>query len=162
MGLQVNLRRLENGAVRLHGQVPVSELDLDGIDEVVRARQPLTYDLEVQKIESGVLAQGRLELTLDCECVRCLKPFQQRLELRNWACHLALEGEDKVEITGDCVDLTPHVREDMLLEFPQHPLCKPECGGLPQSKARKKKSTGGAGQTKEIVSAWAELNKLKL
>jgi uncharacterized protein len=162
MSLQVNLRRLESGAVRLRGRLPVTELDLDGIDEVICARQPLAYDLEVQKLENAILAQGRLELTLDCECVRCLKPFQQRLELRDWACHLALEGEDQVEVTNDCVDLTPHVREDMLLEFPQHPLCKPDCGGLPQAKVRKKKNTGGAGQTKEIVSAWAELNKLKL
>ena len=162
MSLQVNLRRLENGAVRLHGQLPASELDLDGIDEMIRARQPLAYDLEVQKLENGILAQGRLELTLDCECVRCLKSFEHRLELRDWACHLVLEGEDRVEVANDCVDLTPQVREDMLLEFPQHPLCKPDCGGLPQSKVRKKKNTGGAGQTKEIVSAWSELNKLKL
>jgi uncharacterized metal-binding protein YceD (DUF177 family) len=58
------------------------------------------------------------------------------------------------------VDLTPYVREDMLLEFPQYPLCKPDCRGL------EKPGTGGAkdpgGKDELIPSAWAELDKLKL
>jgi uncharacterized metal-binding protein YceD (DUF177 family) len=45
----------------------------------------------------------------------------------------------------------------MLLEFPQHPLCKPDCGGLKKSQARK---TGG--KDKSESAAWAELDKLKL
>jgi uncharacterized protein len=88
--------------------------------------------LEVQKLEDGLLVQGRLHLNLDCECVRCLKPFQYRLELDGWACHLPLQGEDCVAAVNDCVDLTPYVREDILLEFPRHPLCDPECRGLPK------------------------------
>ncbi len=38
-----------------------------------------------------------------------------------------------VPIKNDCVDLTPWVREDILLGFPQHPLCRPDCGGLKES-----------------------------
>jgi uncharacterized metal-binding protein YceD (DUF177 family) len=45
----------------------------------------------------------------------------------------------------------------MLLEFPQHPLWKPDCGGLKKSQARK---TGG--KDKSESAAWAELDKLKL
>jgi uncharacterized metal-binding protein YceD (DUF177 family) len=45
----------------------------------------------------------------------------------------------------------------MLLEFPQHPLCKPDCGGLKKNQARK---TGG--RDKSESTAWAELDKLKL
>ncbi len=160
MALLVNLRHLEKDSVRLQGPLPVSELDIDDLDELIHVRQPLEYDLEVQKLDKSILVQGRLELTLDCECARCLKPVAYRLELELWACHLPLEGEEQVPVANDCVDLTPYVREDILLEFPQHPLCKPECGGLPRSAPGRKKSTGGSGQTKE-ASAWAELNKLK-
>jgi len=39
---------------------------------------------------------------------------------------LPLEGEEKTPVDNDCVDLTPFAREDMLLEFPQHPVCEPE------------------------------------
>jgi uncharacterized protein len=78
--------------------------------------------------------------------------------LEGYALHLPLEGEDKVSVENDCVDLTPFVREDMLLEFPQHPLCKPECAGLKP----KKKAQPNAVADKDAPSPWGELDKLKL
>jgi uncharacterized metal-binding protein YceD (DUF177 family) len=60
------------------------------------------------------------------------------------------------------VDLTPYVREDILLEFPRHPLCNPECRGLPNKSIGKPRNTSGTGKTGADSSAWAELNKLKL
>lgn len=161
MALLVNLRHLDKDSVRLEGQLQPDELDVEQSDELIHVNQPLNYDLEVQQLDKSLLAQGRLALTLDCECARCLKPFEQRLELAHWACHVPLEGEESASVTNDCVDLTPYLREDILLEFPQHPLCKPKCGGLPRSAPGRKKGTGGVAQTKENSSAWAELNKLK-
>jgi uncharacterized protein len=159
MALLINLRHLEKDDVELEGELPASQLDLEGVDELVHVREPVHYELEAQKMESGILVQGKLSVTLDCECARCLKPFKHELEFEGWACHLPLEGDEKVEITNDSVDLTPYIREDILLGFPQHPLCEVECGGL-QKKAAKSKKNAGTGQTKE-TSAWAELNKLK-
>jgi uncharacterized protein len=161
MALLVNLRHLEKDSVSLEGELQPDELEVEDLDELIHVNQPLNYDLDVQKLYQSLLVQGRLVLTLDCECARCLKHFEQRLELAHWACHVPLEGEEKASVTNDCVDLTPYVREDILLEFPQHPLCKPECGGLPRSAPGRKKGTGGTGQTKENSPAWAELNKLK-
>ena len=126
MPLLVNLRHLEGHNVRLDGELPVQELDLDTRDEMIRAVEPLRYDFEVQKLEHSLLAQGRLQLTLDCQCVRCLKPVKQTIKLDNWALHLPLQGEESAPVVNDCVDLTPYVREDILLEFPQHPLCDAE------------------------------------
>jgi uncharacterized protein len=94
--------------------------------------------------------------------VRCLKPFQYDLKLDKWACHLPLQGEESAVVINDCVDLTPYIREDILLEFPQHPLCDPECRGLPTLSVGKAKSTGSTGSAEMGSSAWAELNKLKL
>jgi uncharacterized protein len=159
MSLKVNLRHLEDDEVCLKGELPVAELDLGVNDEMIRLGKPLRYDLTVEQLHDSLLVQGSLKLVLDCECVRCLKPFDYKLELAGWALHLPLEGEDKVSVVNDCVDLTPFVREDMLLEFPQHPLCKPECGGL-KKKARKSVEKSDESESKPDV--WAELNKLKL
>ena len=162
MDLRINLRHLDNESLHLQGEIPAAELDIDGIDELIQARQPLLFDLEVQKLDDAILATGRLELALNCECSRCLKPFEYRLLWTDWAGHYPLTGEEAVPILNDCVDLTPQIREDILLGFPQHPLCQAECGGLPQAGAgKRKKITGGTGQTKANESAWAELNKLK-
>jgi len=161
MGVVINLRKLEKDDLHLTGEVPVSELDIAGVDELIQVERPLEYDLEAQKLEEGILVTGDLGLDLKCECARCLKEFVYRLELRDWACHLALEGEEKVAVSNDCVDLTPYMREDILLGLPQHPLCEPECGGLPKKAIGKTKKANSAGRAGETGSAWAELNKLK-
>ena len=161
MPLVVNLRHLEAHNVELEGELPVKELDLDTRDEVIQVTQPLKYDLEVQKLDNSLLAQGSLDLVLDCQCVRCLKPFKYPLKLEDWAAHLPLEGEDRVPVANDLVDLTPAVREDILLAFPQHPLCDPECRGLPKTSIGSKK-TKKSSQAEPESPAWAELNKLKL
>ena len=128
--------------IRLEGELAAAELDFGLRDEMIRAEQPLRYDLAVEKLDDALLVTGSLELRLDCQCVRCLKAFKQRLVLEDWACHLPLTGEEKVSVNNDCVDLTPFLREDILLEFPQHPHCKADCGGLKKNQAPKDRRQG--------------------
>jgi uncharacterized protein len=155
--LKINLRHLEENGLHLKGELPVAELDLGVNDELVRAEKPLRYDLNVEQLHDAVLVTGSLVLPLDCECARCLKPFRTELKLAGWAAHLPLEGEDKVPVENDCVDLTPFVREDMLLDFPQHPLCRPDCAGLKKKAARKAETA-----EKSAAAVWDKLDKLKL
>jgi len=158
MSLKINLRHLEDHGLHLKGELPVAELDLGVNDELIHLEKPLRYDLSVELLHDAVLATGSLALALDCECGRCLKKFKTELKLTGWAAHLPLEGEEKVPVENDCVDLTPFVREDMLLNFPQRPLCKPDCAGL--KKKAKAGETEGRKTAKSAV--WSELDKLKL
>ncbi len=163
MPLIVNLRHLENRNLALRGELPLVDLDFDAQDQMIRATQPLHYDLEVEMLEDALLVQGLLRLKLDCQCVRCLKDFEFELELDPWTLHLPfepLDGEEPVSFKNDSVDLTPMMREDILLGFPQHPVCRPDCGGLKQASIGKARKTVGKDESKP--SAWAELNKLKL
>ena len=52
------------------------------------------------------------------------------MDFPEWNCVLPLKGPDAIEIIGEHVDLTPWVREDILLGLPQHPLCGSACQGL--------------------------------
>ena len=156
----VNLRHLEAHSLRLEGELAVKELDIDPRDEIIQLVHPLEYELEVQKLEDALLVQGRLSLRLRCECVRCLKTFEYALELNPWTSHLPLQGEDSVAVVNDCVDLTPWVREDILLEFPQHPLCQRNCSGLRSGSVGKSK-TSSIGPPEQGSPAWKALNKLK-
>ena len=159
MPIRFNIRHLEEKMLLLKGKLPVVELDLASADELIHLPEPLSYELQVQHLENGILVQGSLRLALDCECARCLKRYRHGLSLDPWACHLALEGEEKVEVNNDLVDLTPYIREDILLSFPQHPLCEPECKGL--GKARIDQKHGFNQEPDSTSAAWAELNKLK-
>ena len=161
MPIFVNLRHLAEHNVVLNGQLPAGELDLDTRDEMIRVQQPLEYELEVQKLDQSLLLRGRLRLTLNCQCVRCLKAFSHQLGLESWTCHIPLAGEDCAPVVSDCVDLTPYVREDILLEFPQHPLCNAECRGLEKTDIGNVKKRG-SDEMGSKSSAWAELDKLKL
>ena len=154
--MKVNLRHLEAHEVHLKGELPVAELDFGLQDEMIQAKKPLRYDLQIEKVAHAILVQGTLDLTLDCLCVRCLIPLEKSIKLPHWTLHLPLEGEEKVPVDNDCVDLTPFMREDMLLDFPQHPACKPECGGL------KKNGRGNAKKAEMSPSTWKELDKLDI
>ena len=160
MGLIINLRLLSQETLLLQGELSPAELDFGLRDDMFNISRPVQYDLEAEMVDDAMLVRGRLSAELECECVRCLKSFTRPLELPELTLHLPLTGEEAVTIDNDNVDLTPYLREDMILEFPQHPLCKPDCAGL---KKIDKNQTPVAGDKPETTaSAWAELNKLKL
>ena len=158
MPVLVNLRHLEDKNVELDGELSPQELEFEGVDEMIHPREPLHYNLEVEKNGSNLLISGSVKMTLDCECVRCLKPFKHDILLEPYDLLVPLEGEDKAKVDNDVVDLTPYLREDTLLAFPQHPLCEADCDRLPPIKENKQAATSAQGQK----SAWDELNKLKL
>jgi uncharacterized protein len=156
----VNIRHLENNPVHLQDTLSVQEMDIDPMDVLIQIEDPLEYDIEVQLVDRSVLAQGTLELKLRCACARCLKSYVHTMLLDEWAAHLPLEGDDRVPVINDRVDLTPFIREDILLAFPQQPLCEPTCKGLIRPSPD---SAEGANRDAEAAaSTWAELNKLKL
>jgi len=162
MAILINLRHLETKSQELEGECPASELDLEKGDELISLNEPLKYELEAQLMEQAVLVQGRLELVLDCECARCLKPFRQVLEIDDWACHIPLEGEEKAVVISDCVDLTPFIREDIFLAFPQRPLCDPNCSGLKTPAKKPEQSPAASSEATGDASPWSVLDKLKL
>ena len=160
MPLLVNLRHLARHEVTLKGELPAAELDLNLHDEMLSVNQPIVHCLTAELLDDNLLVRGTLEVALVCECVRCLKPFQRRIELKDWACCLALKGEESVPVVDDCVDLTPQIREDILLAFPAHPVCNPACGGLTGTNSGSKKKKAGPPESNPL--AWAELDKLKI
>lgn len=158
MPLTFNIRHLEKKSLRLAGELPVEELELELRDDMIRPGPNLAYELEAEQMEGAVLVRGQLRLPLQCSCVRCLKDFAAPLQIDGWACHLPLTGEDAVSHANDLVNLTPYVREDILLALPQHPLCEPGCGGLKLPAGVK----GPGVEAEKAPSPWAELDKLKL
>lgn len=162
MRLTFNLRHIEKKDLHLAGELSTAGLELEAIDELVKVGESLHYDLMVERLSQSVLVHGQLQFLFHCECARCLKPFAETVTLEEWTCDLPLEGEERVKVDNDCVDLTPFIREDILLAFPQHPLCRTECSGLLNGPHHDSQPASGANQSGEVSSAWAVLNKLKL
>ena len=68
-------------------------------------------------------------------------------------------SEEALLVDGDFADLTPVVREDILLALPTNPLCGPDCRGLkPKGQPRELQVREQA----EPNTAWSALDNLKL
>ena len=96
-------------------------IDLDGVLSVGRAAQ-------------GLLFTGNFSAWTGLDCVRCLRPFEQKLD---WSMtELYAFNEKSVSDSGLLVpedaqiDLQPLIRDYALLEIPINPICRPDCKGL--------------------------------
>ncbi len=162
MPLLLSLVALHHGSVHLQGVLAVDELALGLADPCLEAKRPLTYDLVAEMMGDEVFVQGSLETILDCRCVRCLEPFEYPLRLTPWATLIEIQGEDAVELVGEAVDLTPQIREDSLLALPLHPVCRPDCRGIPLPGPGTAASGISSDDSSRPSSTWSALDTLKL
>ncbi|MCX6859624.1 MAG: YceD family protein [Verrucomicrobia bacterium] len=159
MSLKVNLRLLEKESIQLDGDILGSELAPDFLDELMRLSHPVEYELTVERQSDSLLVTGSLRSHVDCECSRCLKSFVLPVRVDEFSILAPLEGEEALLVDGDFADLTPVVREDILLALPTNPLCGPDCRGLkPKGQPRELQVREQA----EPNTAWSALDNLKL
>ena len=107
--VRINLKKLEKEDLLLEGNLDSKELDLPQDDECIQLLEPVRYALQASLQGNFVLARGTIQFVLDCECVRCLNLFRMPVKL-DFNELLALEGEDKIEIKDDSIDLTHYIR----------------------------------------------------
>ena len=112
--MKVHVLQIPEDGLQLEGEVPSDILELDSAR--ARATGPIEYSLDVGLSDGGLFATGTLAVPIECECVRCLEKFSRALAVDDFACQIELEGREMV-------DLTEHVREDILLALPAHPHC---------------------------------------
>ena len=142
----------EEHPLELTEEIPAEVLGLDSAS--ARAEQPIKVELTVQKEEEDFLATGWATTSLSLLCGRCAGwlpwPVRARVE------HL-FEGPHP-----KCIDLTPFIREDILLELPLNAACRlgadnrcPVTGELYQPRPE----TTGTLAGEEV---WEALSKIKL
>ena len=90
----------------------------------------------------GVLVQGDVAADVELECGRCLDRFMShvpaRVEEQYYATIDVVTGAALPEPPPDArtighdfiIDVTPLIREHVLLELPLKPLCREECAGI--------------------------------
>jgi uncharacterized protein len=110
--------------------------------EVLRVPEGSTVelDLRLESVMDGVLVTGEARAALDGECVRCLEPIEDDVEVTFQELYLyddtrdaasVEEGEADVStLDGDLLDLEPVLRDAVVLALPFQPLCQDDCPGL--------------------------------
>ncbi len=86
------------------------------------------------RVQGGVLVEGRIETQIELVCVRCLEPFlfDTTFDLEET---IGLPGRRRPGITYTLTpegrfDIAPLLREQVWVEVPIKPLCRPDCHGL--------------------------------
>ena len=141
----------EEHALELREEIPAEILGLDAA--TARAEQPIRAELVVQKDEEKFLATGWATTSLVLLCGRCAGwlpwPIRARVEHLFEAPH------------PNCIDLTPLIREDILLELPLNAVCRlgadgrcPVTGEIYQPRPE----TSGTLAGEEV---WEALSKIK-
>jgi uncharacterized protein len=112
--LIIDLAELPESGKAVDGELDASIFELRPQDP--QPKGPLVFDLRVQRFEGEVLLQGSLSCPFEFECVRTLHPFVKTITLPQAA--VAIEVGNFGE-----VDATEALREELLLEIPNHPTC---------------------------------------
>ena len=146
--MKVHLKQIPAQGLHLEGEedCPITELQ----SENVRCVGPLQYALDLGISGDSFWASGRLRQPVELECVSCLEKFAHTIEVPSFAVHRQLTGPETV-------DLTPFIREDILLNLPAHPHCDRD--GHNVCTAPQAETAAPEGERKPD---WSALDKLKL
>jgi len=123
MKLLVNMRRLAEGGEWFEGELHPLALDV-GEDDFLRIAGPIRHRVHVMLAGEELLARGRVAQRLGCVCGRCAVDFE--LDAEDPEFFASYPNDDAL----DFLDLTPELREAILLSLPSYPVCKEECLGL--------------------------------
>lgn len=152
--MKIHLKQIPPEGLHLKGEedCPVRELEAEGI----RCAGPLQYELDLGISGHSVWANGSLVQPIEMQCVSCLERFVQQIRVPQFALMRDIQGPETV-------DLTPYMREDILLNMPAHPHCDADrtrrCkGATPPETATDEKQERAAKREHD----WGELDKLKL
>jgi uncharacterized protein len=104
---------------------------------------PVTVSLSVAREFDHIRVNGNVGTTVRLTCSRCLSEFTSELSSNFTIFYtkaVIAQPEDEVELddqdlisatySGDEIDFSDEVAEQILLEIPYKPLCAEECNGL--------------------------------
>jgi uncharacterized protein len=150
--VKIHLKQIPAEGLHLEGEedCPIPELVAEGI----RCAGPLHYDLDLGISAGALWANGTLKQPVEVTCVSCLEKFVHEIKVPAFALHTELHGPETV-------DLTPFIREDILLNLPTYPHCDREGGKVCPAPEAIKKARDKA-VLEERPPEWSALDKLKL
>jgi uncharacterized protein len=133
--LRVDLRELARGPVETVGELAADDPLFAGLDFTLTG--PVRVRGRLQSAgEDRYFWRGELSGQVTGECRRCLAPVTVQVSADIGALFAkdpdALEDPDSYALAHDAtsIDLTPAVREELVLAVPRYVLCREGCRGL--------------------------------
>lgn len=119
--MKVDVNQIPFEGLTLEGEVSPQALDLE--TEIIKVRGPVIAKASIWRITNAVTISLSLEALLYTNCSRCMSEFEINFKK---VANLNYQA-DKAE---PVIDLDPEIREEIILDYPVKPLCRPDCKGL--------------------------------
>ena len=138
--------------------------------EVLRVPEgsPIEIALRLEAVMEGVLVTGTATAGLEGECVRCLEPIHDDVEVDLQELFVYEENDTATDeedsgasrLEGDLLDLEPLLRDAVVLSLPFQPLCQDDCPGLCTECGARLADDPGHQHDEPIDPRWAALTEL--
>jgi uncharacterized protein len=142
--MRVALHDIEESSKELTFEEPTGELNPlfeHGAVCDYRFSKPASVQLRCHRTGPELFFSGEAEGTAEGQCARCLEPFETEFATSFSFVYLPRDGGDLSQdsLDGELdvgfydgyeVDLSPLLRERLLLSLPTLPVCKEDCLGL--------------------------------
>ena len=132
---------------------------------------PVELALRLEAVMEGVLVTGTARAGLEGECVRCLEPIHDEIEVdlqelyvydEGGGADRAVEEDDEASrLEGDLLDLQPLLRDAVVLALPFQPLCRDDCPGLCAECGVRLADAPGHQHEETVDPRWAGLAALR-
>ncbi|MEY2996385.1 MAG: hypothetical protein RLZZ39_1210 [Actinomycetota bacterium] len=110
--------------------VPPEDIDL-GDEERLSADDEISIELMCESTTDAVVVSGTIRVATRGVCRRCLRDVEGELTIGVHETYQETRTDpDAFPIENDQIDLRPMIRESVLLDVPEAPLCRPDCPGL--------------------------------
>jgi uncharacterized protein len=148
------------GATR-HVETTVAPVELDLED--ARVAGDITVVMDATSTVDGVVVHGSVTTPWRGHCRRCLKDVEGTcVSVVDELFQQHPQHDEAVELTGDQIDLAPLVREYVLLDLPDAPLCREDCAGICPNCGIDRNVGSCDCETQPIDPRWSALEGLKL
>ena len=119
--MKININQIPLEGLIIDEEITAKALDVE--TDTVKLRGPIMLEAEISKITNAVTVKLSLSAKLSLVCGRCLNEFEIDLKKK-------LQLNYPVGKGDLVIDLGPDIRQEIILDYPLKPLCRPECKGL--------------------------------
>ncbi|GAA4074807.1 DUF177 domain-containing protein [Nonomuraea soli] len=135
-----------------------------GVDMIgVPKDAEVELDLRFEAVMEGVLVSGTARAPLAGECVRCLEPVSDEIEVELQELFFYSDEDSSEEdslLDGELFDLEPTFRDAAVLALPLSPVCQDDCQGLCVECGIRLAEAGADHRHEKIDARWASLQGL--
>lgn len=168
----IQLDRFDEPKIPFEKQFQPNEIAFDA--EIAKIEKPLNVEGTLHKQLERVVANGSISGEIEIECARCLTEQSYPLNVvfeevfvtednfsKREDVHLHGDELEFSIYNGNDIDVSEIVREEILLNLPNHFVCKEDCQGLCLKCGANKNLKPCSCEEKEIDPRWAALKNLK-